>query len=48
MRRPNEPRPNRYQNQPPKSQSPKNQPQKDAREIKVYKIVCALPVKPKK
>lgn len=59
MRRPNEPKPlGRYQNQPPKNQpsknqspknqSPKNQPQKDAREVKVYKIVCAPPVKPKK
>jgi len=54
MRRPNEPKPlNRYQNQPPKNQpsknqSPKNQPQKDTREVKVYKIVCAPPVKPKK
>ncbi|MFY9222665.1 MAG: RNA chaperone Hfq [Blastocatellia bacterium] len=59
MRRPNEPKPlGRYQNQPPKNQPPKNQPsknqppknqpQKDAREVKVYKIVCAPPVKPKK
>jgi len=49
MRKPNEPSPlNRYQNKPPKNQS-KGQPQKDAREVKVYKIVCAPPVnKPKK
>jgi sRNA-binding regulator protein Hfq len=48
IRRPNESRPlNRYQNQPPKTQS-KPEPQKDAREVKVYKIVCAPPVKPKK
>ena len=48
IRKPNEARPlNRYQNQPPKTQS-KPEPQKDAREVKVYKIVCAPPVKPKK
>ena len=48
IRRPNEAKTfNRYQNQPPKTQS-KTQPQKDTREVKVYKIVCAPPVKPKK